>query len=415
MRSRAWLPLAFAALGLLGAAGVAVFLYRAATGAIDAVLAARLASAGETTAALLPASADGAHLAAVMRANALDGAYLVGRDFRLLADARGPAPAPVDLLRTDPERLARAFAGQPSVSSDYALGELAVLAGYFPVGPGPEAVLVLEAGEPFAAPRRALGPALALALVLALGAAGALALAAARHQRSERLRRRAEVEASRGEGLARLAAVAAHEIRNPLSVIQATVELLRERLGERLDERGHQALLDVLGEVQRLRRLTEDLLDLSAQRPLQRGPVELGALLAEVARTAERTFPGVRVALEAPDPLALDADGARLRQVFANLVANAAQAQGEGQVTVRAGRDGATAVVRVEDQGPGVPEALRASLFELFVTTREGGTGLGLAISRRLVEAHGGTLALVPSARGATFEVRLPRLQEAMT
>lgn len=409
MTPRAALPLVLAALGLAGAAGVAVFLHRAASEAVDGLLAARLASAGETTAALLPPTPTAATLAAVMEANALDGAYLVGRDRRVLADARGPANAPVDLLRTDAERLGRAFAGASSVSADYALGELAVLGGYFPVGAGPDAVLVLEAGERFAAPRRALGRALALGLALALLAAGGLALAATRHQRAEAARERATLEASRGEALARLAAIAAHEIRNPLSVIQATVELLRERLGETLDARGHQALEDVVGEVHRLRRLTEDLLDLSARRELQRAPVELGALLAEVARSTEAAHPAVQVAVEPAGDLALWADPSRLRQVFTNLVANAAQAQGEGRVTVRATGSPAELLVRVEDQGPGVPEELKASLFELFVTTRAGGTGLGLAVSRRLVEAHGGTLALVPSARGATFEVRLPR------
>jgi signal transduction histidine kinase len=102
-------------------------------------------------------------------------------------------------------------------------------------------------------------------------------------------------------------------------------------------------------------------------------------------------------------------DAGRLRQVFANLLQNAAQAQGQGEVRLVAEARGPSLHVRVEDDGPGVAPALRARLFDPFVTGRAEGTGLGLALCRRLVERHGGSVALLSELRqGSTFLVTLP-------
>jgi signal transduction histidine kinase len=412
---RASTPALVAALGLLGAVLAAAWLHRAATEAMDSLLEARLVSAGEAAAALLPPGDAAPALATLLRVNALDGASLVSPGLVVLADARGPAGARADLLRVDPALVASGAEGRSTVAWGYTMGNVPVLTGYFPVhddAGGIRGVLVLEAGERFAASRISLGRALASALVLAALAAAAVALLVAMAQRTEAARAGALVEAARGEALSRLAAISAHEIRNPLSVIQATVELLRERVGQALDPRAHAALEDVLTEVRRLRRLTDDLLDLAASRPLALSNISLSELLQEAGRAVEATTPETRVHLECPLLPPLRGDGARLRQVFDNLLRNAAQACPGGEVRVQVSLDGGHACIRIEDDGPGVAVELRSSLFELFATTKSGGTGLGLAVSRRLVEAHGGTLRLVPSVKGAAFEVRLPRATE---
>jgi signal transduction histidine kinase len=98
----------------------------------------------------------------------------------------------------------------------------------------------------------------------------------------------------------------------------------------------------------------------------------------------------------------------RLRQVFVNLLANAAQA-GARRIEVRGvARDG-TAAVEIRDDGPGVAPELAERIFDPFTSGRRDGTGLGLAVSRRIVERHGGELRLVAEARpGATFVLRIP-------
>ncbi len=402
-------PLAAAALGLTGAAGVTAYLYTAGRSAVGRVLEARLSGAGESAASLLTAAPPTPGLlASVMKANALDGAYLVDRSLKVSADATGEPRAHIDLLRTDADRVAASLEGRSSVSSSYRLGELEVMSGYFPVrDPSGEvrSVLVLEGGSSFVEPQAELRRAAVVGGALSVLVAAMLAVAAWRYARFERERREALARAARGETVGKMAAIAAHEIRNPLSVMRATIDLMRERP---VDERTRESLGDLLGEVHRLQRLTEDLLDLSADRPLHLSWVSLASVMEEAAKAAEARWKEIRVRREWAELPLVEADARRLHQVFTNLLANAAQAQKRGEIALFARAVDGQVVATIADEGPGVPEEIRANLFDLFVTTKAGGTGLGLALSRRLVERHGGTLRLLPSERGATFEVRLP-------
>lgn len=400
------LSLAAAALALLGAAGATIFLHRAADDAVARVLDERLRGAGESAALLLGAPQPSSkRLRDLLAANALDGAYLLGSDLRVLEDATGEAGRPADLLRVDPDRVRAAFAGAESVARSWSMGELPVATGYFPIrsGGAVTAVLALEAGQPFAVARVRLRRARDAALALSLLVAAALAWVAARLGRAQQREARAET-------MRRMAAMAAHEIRNPLGIIRGTIELMRERAA--LEPRDRAALDDVLGEVERLRRLTEDFLDLGADRPLSLLPLDPGALLRDCAAALEAQFREVRVRCEVPPLPRVLGDPGRLRQVFANLLANAAQAQRAGEIELRANSEGRQVRVRVHDLGPGIPAEVRKRLFDPFVTTKEGGTGLGLAIARRLVQRHGGTLALVPGGPGTVFEVCLPQARE---
>jgi signal transduction histidine kinase len=274
-------------------------------------------------------------------------------------------------------------------------------------------VLVLEAGQTFVAAQARLARARNFAVLLALLSALGLAVVGGRFARAQRARQQAATQAARGELLSRLAAMAAHEIRNPLGVIRGTVDLMRERAGVTLGERDRQSLDDITGEVDRLRRLTEDLLSLASDRPLSVTAVDLGGLLQEVARGTEAAFQQVRakVAIDGgSDPLpSISGDPALLRQVFANLLSNAAQANQQGEINVTLVRHSRTVEIAVTDQGPGVPPEIGDRLFQLYFTTKSEGTGLGLAIARRIVERHDGTLVLRRDGRpGATFVVTLP-------
>lgn len=430
-RGRLLAPLVAAAIGLAGALAATLSLYHAAAGAMDRVLEERLRGAGESAAALLGrGQASSPVLRAVMRANDLDGAYVVSHGLRVIADATGPSGRRADLLRLDIGHLQAAFAGSAGVAPGYAFGTLRVMTGYFPMdhagrpggdvggggSPTPAAtdpaapdVLVLEAGQTFVAARARIDRARTLGLLLAFVSALGLAIAATRWNRAERQRQQAAARAARGEALSRLAAMAAHEIRNPLGVIRGTVDLMRERAAPTLSDRDRRDLDDIGGEVERLRRLTQDLLDLSAERSLARSPTLLAEVLGDVARATESAFPGITVRCAIPALPAIGADAARLRQLFGNLLANAAQAQREGEIEVSVTCDARTVRAVVRDRGPGIPADVADRLFDLYFTTKSGGTGLGLAIARRFAEAHGGTLAyLGDRSPGAAFEVTLP-------
>ena len=413
MKGRVLAPFLAAALGLAGSLAATLALHSSARGAVDRVLEERLRAAGETASILLASvGPTPERLRGIMESNHLDGAYVVSPSLEMLADAHGPAGVRADLLRVDAGRVADALQGHATVGRAYDVGTLAVETAYFPVRSADGsigAVLALEAGRAFVAAHGGLTRALGLGVALAAAGAVALAFVAARFVRAERRERLAAAATARAEASARMAATAAHEIRNPLGIIRAAVELVRERAGPGLDARDRERLEDVLGEVERLRRLTEDFLDLSRERPLQEEPVDLGELAREAARGSAVLHPALVVRHALASSPSVQADAGRIRQVLANLLANAAQA-GAHNVDLRAeaGEDHVKLVV--QDDGRGVAPELRDRLFEAFATNREGGTGLGLAVSRRLVELHGGTLRLVDGGGpGTTFELRLPR------
>ena len=395
-----------ALVGLAGGLAASLSLYASANAAVDRVLDERLRGAGESAALLLGEPKPGSRrLSELMRANALDGAYLLSSDLRIAEDASGASGARADLLRVDPDRVRRAFAGEASVAPTYEVGPLSVAAGYFPVRSSDgaiTAVLALEAGRAFVQARVVLRRARTAAVLLSLLSAIALGLLAMRWNAAERAR-------ATSEAVARMAAMVAHEIRNPLGVIRGTVELMRERSGKALQPRDEEALRDLLSEVERMRRLTEDFLDLGSERPLAKAPIDVAALARETARATEAAHPGIQVEVRAGALPQLEADAGRLRQVLANLLSNAAHAQGQGPVELEAKADGRVLRIRVRDHGPGIPPEQRKRLFDPFFTTKSGGTGLGLAIARRLCERHGGSLALLDEpGPGAAFEIVLP-------
>ena len=403
-------PALAALLGLAGSLGATLYLYGEAGAALDRVLEARLKGAGETAAGLLGrGEPDAAALRAVMAANGLEGAYVVSPGLRIVADATGSAGGPADLLRIDARRASEALAGAHSVAFGWEMGDLRIATAYFPIRGDDGAVrgvLALEAGQAFGAVRATLRQALGVGVILSVVGAIALAFAALRWSRVEAQRRSDAERAVRGEALARMAAMVAHEIRNPIGVIRSAAELVGARSGPFLGERDRAALADVLGEVDRLRRMTEDFLDLAREPRIEAVPVDLAELAAEAARALSTTHPSVEVRLEVP-PLRALADPGRTRQVLSNLLVNSAQA-GATRVELTAEAERGAVRLALQDDGPGVDPGLRERLFDPFVTGRASGTGLGLAISRRMVERQGGTLVNVPADRGARFEVRLP-------
>jgi len=217
----------------------------------------------------------------------------------------------------------------------------------------------------------------------------------------------------------RMAAGVAHEIRNPLTAMRMWLFAIRGQVGEApqmlekcdllADEIGR--LDGIVGSFLELSRPPAPVLEPQDVSRLVDGTLDL---LAEQIRRGSLRVLRVR----APSLPRVQADVQQLRQVFLNLLANAAEATPEGG-EIRVSEDvetdgGSTFVtVRVGDTGPGIPECVRARLFEPFVTSKRNGTGLGLSIAAGIVTRHGGRLALESSdERGSVFAVRLPALVE---
>jgi two-component system sensor histidine kinase BaeS len=215
-----------------------------------------------------------------------------------------------------------------------------------------------------------------------------------------------------------LAAVA-HELRTPLSVVQANLESFLDGVTEPTPER----IAALHTQCALLNRLIRDLRDLSlaeaGQLTLQRTPTDLGALCASCVESLQPWAEerGVRVELEAPEGLMAEVDPDRIRQVVQNLLHNGIRfTPPGGAVRFRVSQISPRRVgIEVEDEGPGIPPEDLPFVFEPFYRadrsrSREtGGSGLGLAVVRRLVEAHGGEVRAenrVP--RGSRFVVELP-------
>jgi signal transduction histidine kinase len=213
--------------------------------------------------------------------------------------------------------------------------------------------------------------------------------------------------------IGQFAAGIGHELRNPLGVIESSLFLLRQHLGNEVASRPQVSkhLDRIGGEVLRANKTIQDLLDLARNRPPRRLPTGLRQLV-ESATTNALLSPMVRVSVAAvPDDLAIHVDPDQIQQVLVNLFMNAAQAMPQGgriEVAAEALPSTASACIRVEDDGPGIPAEVRPRIFEALFTTKAKGSGLGLALCRRIVEAHGGSIQLAPSDSGAAFVLVLP-------
>jgi len=225
-------------------------------------------------------------------------------------------------------------------------------------------------------------------------------------------RKAAEERLAQQAALARvgqMAAVVAHEVRNPLAGIKGAVQVLMSRRST--DDGELPVMRDIVTRIDALSELINDLMVFARPRPPRLAVVELHAILAD-AITIIRRDPaahGVEIAVQGED-VSVTADGELVRATVLNLLLNAAQAMaGKGRIAVTTRRQDGVAFVQISDTGPGIPPEIREQIFEPFFTTKARGGGLGLPIARRTAELHGGALTLeCPPEGGAVVTMSLP-------
>ena len=211
-----------------------------------------------------------------------------------------------------------------------------------------------------------------------------------------------------------LAASVAHQIRNPLSAIRSGLPAVERKFGDSLDERTARMFAmfqDCIGNIDRT---TVDLLDLSRLDRASEGEFAPGAgLMSAVRLMSTQMADNVDVFTDVDEAPVIMGRAGDLNHVFLNVLENAARAiGGGGRVRISGKIERGNYVIHFEDNGPGVPEALRSKVFDAFVTTtqQDGGTGLGLSIAREIVHQHDGTISVdeSPTLGGARFIVTLP-------
>lgn len=219
-----------------------------------------------------------------------------------------------------------------------------------------------------------------------------------------------------------MAAMLAHEVKNPLSGIRGAAQLLERDT----DPDGTALTRLICDETDRIVALVDRMEMFADQRPIERKPVNIHRVLEHVRRLASTGFGRDCHFIESYDPSLPAVYGNRdlLIQIFLNLVKNATEAapRADGSITlatryqqgVRLAVPGSHTrlqlplMVTVEDNGPGIPEAVRSHLFDPFVTTKSGGKGLGLALVAKLVGDHGGVIEFDSEPGRTTFRVMLP-------
>jgi two-component system, OmpR family, sensor kinase len=238
---------------------------------------------------------------------------------------------------------------------------------------------------------------------------------------SARLASEARLRASEGR-LRRFVADASHELRTPIAAISAYSELFERGAAENTEDLAR-VITGIRGETARMDRLVADLLTLARLdegQPIEHVPVELVALCAESAQTAQTVGPAWPITLSAAVPVEVLGDSHRLRQAVDNLLANVRAHTPEGthgRIDISA--VGGEAVLIVSDDGPGLSEEQAARLFERFYradpsrSRSRGGAGLGLSIVAAIAQAHGGwTAAKSSPGQGLSIEIHIPLATE---
>jgi len=209
--------------------------------------------------------------------------------------------------------------------------------------------------------------------------------------------------------LGQLAAVVAHEVRNPLAGLRATLQVIAPRVDEARDR---SAIAAMIQRIDGLNDKVDDLLLYARPRPPQRQAVDVKTLLRDVVASVQlSTGRSPHSIAVAGDDAIARADPDMLRAALLNLTLNACQVAPATAVEIRITDDGDVCRIAVCDRGPGVAPEIRDRIFEPFFTTRANGTGLGLAIVRRLMELQEGTVRLHDRDGGGTIaEITIPRV-----
>lgn len=221
------------------------------------------------------------------------------------------------------------------------------------------------------------------------------------------------MQAKKLAAIGTLASGVAHELNNPLNNIYLSAQVLMREAGESCSPDVQEAVGDIVGQAERVKRIVGDLLEFARGKEPEYQDTDLCGLMTDAYRHAasSRDLGGIRfICSTGPLGITLSIDQRQMEQVFTNLFINAADAmQAAGEISVTAKQNAGSVVIRVSDTGKGIPRESQDKIFEPFYTTKDRGTGLGLAIVYNIIKKHGGDIAVESvEGKGTTFTITLP-------
>ncbi|MGA2809305.1 MAG: ATP-binding protein [Terracidiphilus sp.] len=222
-----------------------------------------------------------------------------------------------------------------------------------------------------------------------------------------------ELELSRRmAAIGRLTSGVGHEVKNPINAIVVHLELLKTKLGDASAPAvRHLEVIDA--EIHRLDRVVQTLVDFSRPVELELREQDMRPVIADVLALAAEELSTHNVILVSrlpAKPLIANIDADLLKQAVLNVIQNGAQAMQEGgRLEVVLEEDRKSAVLRISDEGPGIPDEIRGKIFDLYFTTKSGGSGIGLAMTYRILQLHQGSVEVQSRLdRGTEFVLRIP-------
>ena len=196
-----------------------------------------------------------------------------------------------------------------------------------------------------------------------------------------------------------------HDLRNPLSVVKSTVEILK--LGDKnIDKQTMQKFQRIETAMKKISYQIDDVLDFVRQSDLQLKRLSISEVLKSTISGLDLSKE-IKIKLNS-QKVVVNCDSRKLEAVFTNIITNASQAMnGKGEIKIKVVEDEEDALIKIEDSGPGMTKSIMQKIFDPLYTTKDTGTGLGLSICKNIVEQHGGSIEV--SSPPTVFTLRLPK------
>jgi len=215
------------------------------------------------------------------------------------------------------------------------------------------------------------------------------------------------VKSERLATIGTMASRIAHDLKQPLTIMQTYADMLTPEILSKLDSKDKEKWLRLQNSILDMTRIIEDVLDFARTTEIKKKKSSVLRILKLAINHVKTTY---QIIINLPEKdISLHCDARKIEGVMSNLLNNAVHAlDGQGEIDITVSTDSNFVIIQVKDSGPGIPKENLEKIFEPMFTTKKTGTGLGLVICKSIIEQHGGTISV--SNKPTTFTIKLPKV-----